>query len=105
MWQQFTDLFDFLPISAIIDQKIFCVHAGLSPSLQNISDINTQISRVKEIPHEGPFADLMWSDPEPDVQGFAFSQRDAGYMFGEDIVTKFLHTNDCTRIYRAHQLC
>ena len=26
-------------------------------------------------------------------------------MFGEDIVTKFLHTNDCTRIYRAHQLC
>jgi serine/threonine-protein phosphatase PPG1 len=59
-------LFDFLPIAATIDSRIFCVHAGLSPSLQNISDIEG-IRRVKEIPHEGPFADLMWSDPEVDV--------------------------------------
>ena len=60
---------------------------------------------MKEIPHEGPFADLMWSDPEVDVQGFCFSNRGAGYMFGEDVVEKFLHTNSCQRIYRAHQLC
>lgn len=63
MWQLYTDLFDYLPIAAIIDDRIFCVHAGLSPSLQNVDDINA-IKRVKEIPHEGPFADLMWSDPE-----------------------------------------
>ena len=39
VWQQFTDLFDYLPLAAVIDEKIFCVHAGLSPSLQNIDDI------------------------------------------------------------------
>jgi len=104
VWQAFTDLFDFLPIAATIDDRIFCVHAGLSPSLQNINDIN-EIKRVKEIPHEGPFADLMWSDPEVDVTGFSFSNRGAGYIFGQDIVERFLHTNDCIRVYRAHQLC
>ena len=66
VWAHFTDLFDYLPIAAIIDGKVFNVHAGLSPSLLNVDDIN-QIKRIKEIPHEGPFADLMWSDPDSDV--------------------------------------
>ena len=101
MWQQFTDLFDFLPLAALVDNKIFCVHAGLSPSLQNINDIK-EIKRVKEIPHEGPFADLMWSDPDESIPGFKFSGRGAGYMFGADVVQRFLHTNGCIRIYRAH---
>ena len=82
------------------------MHAGLSPSLQNISDI-IEIKRIKEIPHEGPFADLMWSDPDdsPSASGFKYSNRGAGYMFGGDVVERFLHTNNCIRIYRAHQLC
>ena len=80
------------------------MHAGLSPSLLNIDDIN-QIKRIKEIPHEGPFADLMWSDPDSDTQGFKYSQRGAGYNFGQDVVERFLHNNGCIRIYRAHQLC
>ena len=33
------------------------------------------------------------------------SARGAGYMFGKDVVDRFLHTNDCIRVYRAHQLC
>lgn len=81
VWQQFTDVFDYLPLAAVIDDKIFCVHAGLSPSLQNIDDI-AEIKRIKEIPHEGAFADLMWSDPESDTQGFKFSNRGAGFIFG-----------------------
>ena len=101
VWQLFTDLFDYFPIAALIDRKIFCVHAGLSPSLQSVDDIKS-ISRVQEIPHEGPFADLMWSDPEADVQGFCVSQRGAGFMFGQDVAERFLHQNDFIRIYRAH---
>jgi hypothetical protein len=72
VWQLFTDLFDYFPIAAMIDNSIFCVHAGLSPSLQNVDDIKS-INRICEIPHEGPFADLMWSDPEADVTGFCIS--------------------------------
>ena len=100
----FTDVFDYLPIGAIIDNKVFCVHGGLSPTLHHIDDIK-QIQRVQEIPHEGPFADLMWSDPDGDKQGFSISARGAGYVFGEDVCEKFLAENDMTRVYRAHQLC
>ena len=45
---------------------------------------------MQEIPHEGPFADLMWSDPEADKLGFSVSARGAGYIFGEDVCERFL---------------
>ena len=88
----YTDVFDFLPIAAIIVNKIFAVHGGLSPTIQAIDDIKL-IQRVQEIPHEGPFADLMWSDPEADKLGFSVSARGAGYIFGEDVCERFLQEN------------
>lgn len=36
LWKTFTDCFNCLPIAAIIDEKIFCCHGGLSPDLQVI---------------------------------------------------------------------
>jgi serine/threonine-protein phosphatase PPG1 len=47
----------------------------------------------------------MWSDPDVDTEGFKISSRGAGYLFGKDVVDRFLHANDCTKVYRAHQLC
>lgn len=47
----------------------------------------------------------MWSDPDGEKQGFCISARGAGYIFGEDVCEKFLHENEMTRVYRAHQLC
>ncbi|CAG9331715.1 unnamed protein product [Blepharisma stoltei] len=104
VWQYFTDAFDFLPISAVIQQTLFCVHGGLSPSISRVDEIR-RIERTQEIPHEGGFSDLMWSDPDENNLGFSTSSRGAGYMFGKDIVDKFLHMNDISHIIRAHQLC
>ena len=47
----------------MIDNKIFCVHGGLSPSVQTIDQIRV-INRKQEVPHDGPMCDLLWSDPE-----------------------------------------
>lgn len=58
-----------------------------------------------EIPHEGPMADLVWSDPDPDKEEFAISPRGAGYTFGSSIVKKFLEINGMNHVLRAHQLC
>ena len=80
---------------------MFAVHGGLSPTLHHISDID-EINRIQEIPHEGPFADLMWSDPEADKPGFSMSARGAGYIFGEDVCEKFLDENGMNVVYRAH---
>ena len=54
---------------------------------------------------KGPLADLMWSDPDTNVDGFKISERGAGYIFGESVVKKFLHVNNVESIFRAHQLC
>lgn len=97
-------MFDYLPIGAMVDNKVFAVHGGLSPTLHHVDDIN-HIWRVQEIPHEGPFADLMWSDPDADKSGFSVSPRGAGYIFGEDVAERFCHTNNLKSVYRAHQLC
>ena len=59
----YTDLFDYLPISAIIDNSIFCCHGGLSPTILTIDQLRT-INRQQEIPHKGSMADILWSDPD-----------------------------------------
>ena len=56
-----------------------------------------------EIPHEGPFCDLMWSDPE-DIETWAMSPRGAGWLFGSKVTTEFNHINDISLIARTHQL-
>lgn len=51
-----------LKLKQVIDGQILCVHGGLSPDIRTIDQIRT-IARAQEIPHEGAFCDVMWSDP------------------------------------------
>ncbi|RKP08513.1 Metallo-dependent phosphatase-like protein [Thamnocephalis sphaerospora] len=104
VWKYFTDMFDFLILSVVIDDSIFCVHGGLSPSIHTIDQIKV-IDRFREVPHEGPMADLVWSDPDADKEDFVMSPRGAGYYFGSSVVQKFLDINGMSHILRAHQLC
>lgn len=104
VWQYFTDLFDYLPIAALVGASLLAVHGGLSPSIHHLDQIRI-LDRFQEIPHDGPLADLMWSDPDSEKTGFVISPRGAGYVFGYDVVRKFLHLNDLVHIVRAHQLC
>lgn len=102
VWQVLTDLFDFLPLAAVIENQLFCPHAGLSPSMDTLDQIN-QIHRFEEVPHEGPMCDLLWSDPD-DRMGWGISPRGAGYTYGQDISEHFNHVNGLKFIIRAHQL-
>lgn len=56
-----------------------------------------------EIPHEGPFCDLMWSDPE-ETETWAISPRGAGWLFGARVAAEFNQINGLELICRAHQL-
>jgi len=102
VWKAFTDLFDHLPLTALVEKQIFCLHGGLSPSIDSLKNIMDQ-DRVQEVPHEGPICDLLWSDPD-DRCGWGISPRGAGYTFGQDISEQFNHNNGLTLIARAHQL-
>lgn len=63
LWKLFTDCFNCLPIAAIIDEKIFCMHGGLSPDLTDFDQIR-RVMRPTDIPDTGLLCDLLWSDPE-----------------------------------------
>lgn len=102
VWKMFTDLFDFLPLTALIEDQIFCLHGGLSPSIDSLDQIRS-LDRIQEVPHEGPMCDLLWSDPD-DRCGWGISPRGAGYTFGQDISETFNHNNGLTLVARAHQL-
>jgi serine/threonine-protein phosphatase 6 catalytic subunit len=74
----------------------------LSPDIKSLDQARL-IDRRVEIPYEGPFCDLMWSDPE-DIETWRLSPRGAGWLFGSVVTAEFCHTNDLELIARAHQL-
>jgi len=102
VWKLFTDLFDYLPLTALIENAVFCLHGGLSPSIETLENVRA-LDRVQEVPHEGPMCDLLWSDPD-DRTGWGISPRGAGYTFGADVSQEFNHRNGLNLIARAHQL-
>ena len=103
LWKIFSDCFNWLPISAIVNQKILCMHGGLSPDLQNLNNIK-QIVRPTEVPDKGLLCDLLWSDPEKDCEDWAPNTRGISVLFNEDIVEKTLDILDIDLICRAHQV-
>jgi len=102
-WKWCTQVFDYLTVAALIDGRILCVHGGLSPDIRTIDQIRSSIPRKQEIPHDGAFCDLVWSDPE-EVDGMTPSNRGAGYLFGASVVREFVDVNGLELISRSHQL-
>ncbi|KAJ0883741.1 putative protein-serine/threonine phosphatase [Helianthus annuus] len=103
LWKIFTDCFNCLPVAALVDDKILCMHGGLSPELENLRQIR-EIERPTEIPDNGLLCDLLWSDPDPDIEGWSDSDRGVSCTFGPDIVVEFLKKNDLDLICRGHQV-
>ena len=103
VWKMFSDVFNCLPIAALIDDKILCMHGGLSPELLSIEQIN-KINRPTDIPDSGLLCDLLWSDPDKDVKDWEDNERGVSYVFGSDVLSKFVTKNDIDLICRAHQV-
>lgn len=103
LWKTFTDCFNCLPCAAVIDEKIFCMHGGLSPELTSLDQVK-RIVRPTDVPDTGLLCDLLWSDPEKDIDGWGENDRGVSFTFGEDIVAQFLHKHDLDLICRAHQV-
>ncbi|KAE9619185.1 hypothetical protein Lal_00047633 [Lupinus albus] len=103
LWKLFTDCFNCLPVAAIIDEKIICMHGGLSPQLYNLNQIRT-LPRPIEVPETGLLCDLLWSDPSRDIKGWGGNERGVSYTFGADRVIEFLQKHDLELVCRAHQV-
>jgi serine/threonine-protein phosphatase 4 catalytic subunit len=96
------DVFDCLRLLAVIENRIFCVHGGLSPSISSLDQLKAP-ERRQEVPHTGAISNLLWSDRE-EIEGYSISQRRAGYIFGPEVVAQFNRVNTLELIARSHQL-
>jgi serine/threonine-protein phosphatase PP1 catalytic subunit len=103
MWKLFVDVFNWMPVAAIVDNKILCMHGGLSPDLHHLAQID-DIERPNPIPTEGLMCDLLWSDPEREIRHWSLNDRGISYVFGEDVVRHFLNQHNLDLICRAHQV-
>lgn len=92
------DVFQLLPVAAVVASKYFCVHGGLIPGLG--TDFIMKHDRVGETTD---LHDLLWSDPG-DTHGFQKNPRGAGYLFGEDALEAFLDKHGFSCLIRSHQL-
>ena len=104
LWKTFTDCFNCLPVAAIIDDKILCMHGGLSPDLQNMDQIRN-LPRPTAVPDTGLLCDLLWADPGHDVKGgWEMNDRGVSYTFSAEKVAEFLTKHDLDLVCRAHQV-
>jgi len=66
LWKIFSDVFNCLPAAALVDEKILCMHGGLSPELKDLQQI-ADITRPCDVPDMGLLCDVLWSDPAPNI--------------------------------------
>lgn len=103
LWKVFSDCFNCLPVAAIIDDKIFCCHGGLSPDLDSMDQIR-QLSRPTDVPDQGVMCDLLWADPSEEVVGWGENERGVSFTFGKDVLQRFLIKFGFDLMVRAHQV-
>jgi serine/threonine-protein phosphatase PP1 catalytic subunit len=103
MWKTFCSAFECLPCTAVIDDKIICMHGGLSPELQKLEQIS-EIQRPCDVPDVGLLCDLLWSDPDASSETYQHNDRGVSFTFGPRIVSDFLKKHDLDLVVRAHQV-
>ena len=99
----FKEAFSFMPLTAVIDETILCVHGGIGPNCRSLDQIRCVRRPIREFVGD-VVDDLLWSDPNPNVETFEFSERGAGYDFGEKVFKEFMEKCGFEYMIRAHQV-
>lgn len=93
-----------MPVAAIVEEKIFCSHAGISPNIHSLDQIRN-IIRPLPIPPAGLMCNLLWSDPSGTVQGWQFNHdRGISVCYGAAAVRNFCDRFGFDLIVRAHEV-
>lgn len=101
-FEKFNMVFAYLPLAAVLDESVLCVHGGIAPNLQSIDDI-AQIKKPVFDSKDPLIENILWSDPCHTVNGFIESPRGRGYLFGASSIHQFLTQNKLLCIIRGHQ--
>ncbi|VFQ79977.1 unnamed protein product [Cuscuta campestris] len=105
-WTCFNQLFNHLPLAALIEKKIICMHGGIGRSINSVEQIEKIERPITMDAGSIVLMDLLWSDPTENdsVEGLRPNARGPGLVtFGPDRVTDFCKKNKLQLIIRAHE--
>uniref|UniRef100_K7K8H3 Serine/threonine-protein phosphatase n=1 Tax=Glycine max TaxID=3847 RepID=K7K8H3_SOYBN len=105
-WTRFNQLFNYLPLAALIEKKIICMHGGIGRSINSVEQIEKLERPITMDTGSITLMDLLWSDPTENdsVEGLRPNARGPGLVtFGPDRVTEFCKKNKLQLIIRAHE--
>ncbi|MCO5566287.1 hypothetical protein L7F22_019963 [Adiantum nelumboides] len=105
-WHRINQLFNWLPLAAIIEKKIICMHGGIGRSINHVEQIESLQRPITMEAGSVVLMDLLWSDPTENdsVEGLRPNARGPGLVtFGPDRVMEFCKNNDLQLIIRAHE--
>eukprot|EP00931_Biecheleriopsis_adriatica_P055384 TRINITY_DN32731_c0_g1_i1.p1 TRINITY_DN32731_c0_g1~~TRINITY_DN32731_c0_g1_i1.p1 ORF type:complete len:679 (+),score=132.65 TRINITY_DN32731_c0_g1_i1:162-2198(+) len=114
IWERVNDVFEFLPIAALVEGAILCIHGGIGDSITTLDDLRgipKPIQVVGEINErttrrDRMVLDALWSDPTDNDQvlGVHVSPRGKNTCrYGPDRVQEFNRRNGLKLIIRAHE--
>jgi len=92
-------LFAYLYNAVFVENQYLMIHGGVSPQIRNLQDI----AQAQENHNEAVLEDLLWSDPEENVQGVSFSPRGAGKLFGKKLTKEVLGKLNAKILIRGHE--
>ncbi|WCJ40120.1 Serine/threonine-protein phosphatase BSL3 [Euphorbia peplus] len=106
VWHRINRLFNWLPLAALIEKKIICMHGGIGRSINHVEQIESLQRPISMEAGSIVLMDLLWSDPTENdsVEGLRPNARGPGLVtFGPDRVMEFCNNNDLQLIVRAHE--
>jgi protein phosphatase len=102
LYDVFNEVFRWMPLVAILNDQIFCVHGGICPHAKTVAQLR-KIKRPLGSYDVDFVADLVWSDPCQDCKTFDESARGLGVQFGAKTLKEFLDLFKMKLMLRAHQ--
>ncbi|KAM7541039.1 hypothetical protein Aperf_G00000038930 [Anoplocephala perfoliata] len=112
LWRSFVSTFNYLPLIAIIEEKIFCCHSGMSPSVQhsgvsNLQEFRDYVAKLTPRPTEVHTSILMthytWSEPDPETDGWEQNPAGLAYLYGPSVVKDFCERLGIQQIIRSNE--
>lgn len=102
IWRKFNQAFEYIPLAAVLGDRYFCIHGGLSPHLTSLESLGSIPYPLDEIT-PGLVSDLLWSDPSSVISEFVTNPRGAGVSYGDRAMKTFLTITGLKKIIRAHE--
>lgn len=111
IWKMFNTVFQWLPLVALVENKILCLHGGISKSF--FTEINSldQLNNLRRedlftVAEQGLVCDLLWADPNEDNENvdWQINERGCSFLFGKGTVNNFCHKFNIDLVVRAHEV-